>query len=80
MMRFIVEVVALVSWDELDPDDIDSDGNCAVDGAWLVSAKDVEAALDRFHDKVAIAFLEDFLISVRLYGPQDSFTSFRDAF
>ncbi|MFC3058544.1 hypothetical protein [Paenirhodobacter populi] len=78
MMRFIVEVVALVSWDDLDPYDIDIEGNCAVDGAWLVGATDAEAALDRFHDKVAIAFLEDFLISVRPYGSQDSFSSFRD--
>lgn len=64
MMHFIVEVVALVSWDDLDPHDIGIEGNCAVDGAWLVSATDAEAALHRFHDKVAIAFPEDILISV----------------
>lgn len=78
MTLFIVEVVALVSWDDLDPDDIDDEGICTVDGAWLVDAEDVEAALDRFHDRVAIATLDDFLITVRPRRPDDSFLSVRE--
>ncbi len=78
MTLFIVEVVALACWDELDPDDIDDEGLCTVDGAWLVDAEDEEAAHDRFHDRVAIATLDDFLITVRPHRPDDSFLSVRE--
>lgn len=78
MTLFIVEVVALVCWDELGPDDVDDEGICTVDGAWLVDAEDQEAALDRFHDRVTIATLDDFLISVRPCRPDDSFLSVRE--
>jgi hypothetical protein len=75
MTLFIVEVVALVGWDELDSNDIDEDGTCTVDGAWLVDAED--EALDRFLDGVAIAVLDDFLITVRRHRPEDKFLSLR---
>lgn len=78
MTLFIVEVVALVCWDDLDPDDLDDEGRCTVDGAWLVDAEDEEAALDHFHGRVAIATLDDFLITVRPRRPDDSFLSVRE--
>lgn len=66
----IVEVGCLVDFDDLDPDDLDAEGNCAVDGAWRVSLPGpcpdpTEAALDLFHRSVPIACLEDFQITVR---------------
>ncbi|NPD15098.1 hypothetical protein HOY34_07770 [Xinfangfangia sp. D13-10-4-6] len=78
MTLFIVEVVALVCWDDLDPDDLDDEGLCTVDGAWLVDAEDEEAALDRFHDRAPISVPDDFLVTVRPRRPEDSFLSVRE--
>ena len=78
MTLFIVEVVALLCWDDLDPDNVDDEGVCTVDGAWLVDAENEEAALDCFHDSVAIATLDAFLITVRPHRPDDSFLSVRE--
>lgn len=78
MRRFVVEVVVLVGWDDLDAEDVDDEGECIVDGAWLVEAVDEVAALDRFHHTIPIACLDDFLISVRPFRPADGLMSFRE--
>lgn len=78
MRQFIIEVVALSAWDDLDPEDVDDDGVCIVDGAFLVEASGREAALDRFHDEVPIACLDDFLITVRPYHSADALMSLRE--
>lgn len=74
--RIAVEVACLVDFDDLDEDDIDEDGNCTVDGSYLVTVaapegtpRDhvIEVAKDLFHNSVAIACLDDFSI---LFRPQ----------
>jgi hypothetical protein len=81
---FIVEVSCLVDFDELDADDLNEDGECAIDGAYLVGLTDVpagidatETVLDIFHDKIGIACLEDFEIVVRHAGPMDDESTLR---
>lgn len=78
MTWFVVEVVALADWEDLDPEDVDAQGECIVDGSYLVAASHEQAALESFHHQVPIACLEDFLISVRARCPQDGLASFRE--
>lgn len=78
MMWFVIEAAAVVGWDELDPEDVDESGDCSVDGCYLLEAQDETAALDRFHDKVPIACLDDFLITLRPLRSNDAPDSFRE--
>jgi hypothetical protein len=83
--EFVVEVAALVDFDEMDDDDLSSDGSCAVDGSYLVRVSSpgtayddaVELALDEFHGRVAIASLDDFNITVRTRSQLDQDGDFR---
>jgi hypothetical protein len=77
--RMIVEVTA-VSWlEDLDANDLDESGACAVDGAYRIvlagglaeRGDPVEAALDVFHATVPVACLDDFDILVRGEMPGD---------
>jgi hypothetical protein len=68
----IIEVSAVVDFEDLDPDDLNEDGQCSVDGSYAVNvygARDVataeEAALDKFHEKIGIASLDDYMIVSR---------------
>ncbi|MCW3783913.1 hypothetical protein [Defluviimonas salinarum] len=77
----IIEVAALCDFDEMDADDLDAAGNCAVDGAYRLRLTDAgeaadpkDLALDIFHHIVPIACLEDFDILIRLEKPSDSGT------
>ncbi|WP_140846730.1 hypothetical protein [Paracoccus sp. FO-3] len=76
MRWFVVEVVAVPDWEDLDPEDVDAEGNCIVDGCYLIRAADEAAALTRFHDKVPITCLDDFLITIRRRRPADDLASF----
>jgi hypothetical protein len=83
--ELVVEVAALVEFDEMDEDDLSSDGTCAVDGSYLVRVNSpstayddaVELALDEFHGRVAIASLDDFNITVRTRFQLDQDGDFR---
>lgn len=80
MPRYVVEVSALVDFDEMDPEDLNEEGECAVDGAYEVFAKDSEQALDIFHDKIGIARLDDFMIMVRPATKEDTGDMFMGSF
>lgn len=75
----IIEVSALTDFADLDPEDIDADGNCIVDGSYAVNVQGagtteaaLEAALDQFHAKVGIACLDDYAIVARQATAQDT--------
>lgn len=78
MTWFVVEVVAVADWEDLDPEDVDAEGNCIVDGCFLIMAVDEDAALTRFHDMVSIACLDDYLITMRRRRAADDVASFRE--
>lgn len=68
----IIEVSALIDFEDLDAEDVDAEGNCTVDGSYAVKvhgsatkASAIKAALDQFHAKVPIASLDDFSIVAR---------------
>lgn len=77
---FIIEVSVLGDFEDLDPEDLNEDGECAVDGAYLVMALDEEEARDIFHDKVGIANLDDYVILVREKTDADTDDTLRNAF
>lgn len=56
MSKFIVTVYQTSSDHKLDPEDLDY----RPEGAYLVAAEDTEEALDRFHEIIPIACLEDY--------------------
>lgn len=71
---WIVEVSCLTDHDELDPEDREPDGVCAVDGMWAATFAepvDQDTVLDRFHAEVPISSLEDFEIVPRPRGGHD---------
>lgn len=81
---FIVEVACLTDFDALDADDLNEDGDCAVDGAYEVTLRDIpedtdatEQVLDVFHDKIGIACLDDYMITVRVAGPDEDESTLR---
>ena len=77
MKAYLVEVTSLVDFDDLDADDRNDEGECAVDGTYglrLTGAlpKDPhERVLDIFHEEIGIACLDDFNILVRAANAQD---------
>jgi hypothetical protein len=80
--RMIVEVAGLCDVDEMDAEDRDTEGNCAIDGAYRIvlagsfaEREDlVDAVLDVFHASVPISCLDDFDILVRAERPEDAGT------
>lgn len=81
MPRMIVEVAADVDFDQMHPDDVNDNGQCIVDGSYGIFLKNVpslthssdltEATLTIFHNKIGIACLDDFTITVRNANPHD---------
>ena len=71
----VMEVTCHVDEVDLDPNDRDVDGGCAVDGPYGLSINDIPqaateeeirgAAEIRFHETVPISCLEDFSFQVR---------------
>lgn len=78
MTWFVVEVVAVADWEDLDPEDVDAGGNCIVDGCYMIMAVDEDAALTLFYDKVPIACLDDYLITMRRRRAADDVACFRE--
>ena len=84
----VVEVSCLVDFDELDGDDRAEDGTCLVFGSYHMMVEGVpvnappevvtERALDHFHNKFAIACLDDFQILARLANANDELTAMQD--
>lgn len=72
-VNMIVEVVAIVPFDQLSHKDLANDGNCAVDGSYRMTIDDedipdpelIEMALDHFHSNIPIGTLDHFLITCR---------------
>jgi hypothetical protein len=68
-----ISVHPIVSIEDMDMDDLDEDGSLLISNSYLIVLKSVpddfaeqniiDAALDEFHDKVAIAMLENFYIN-----------------
>lgn len=77
---WIIEVSADVDTEDLDPNDCDMSGDCAVDGAYRIQLEGAlaetedqkEVALDIFHLKVPISCLEDYTILIRPEQPLDA--------
>lgn len=74
---FIVEVSCLTDFDAPDADDLNEDGECAVDGAYEVTLRDIPTGADAtgqvlevFHDKIGIACLERLSPSLNQKGFQ----------
>lgn len=77
MKAYLVEVSCLVDFDDLDAEDVNEDGECAVDGTYALRLTGnlpedpVERVLDIFHDHIGIACLDDFTIIARPANDQD---------
>lgn len=79
--KMVIEVACLVGFDELDPDDLNNEGQCTVDGIYGLNLTDVPEEATRneiivatslqFHRHVAIACLDDFDIYYRDRSGQD---------
>ena len=65
MRQYLITMTQLVHDEDLDFDDA-NDGLVGTH-RFLVDADDREAALDQFHEKVAIANLENYDIEVEIY-------------
>ena len=77
MKAYLVEVSCLVDFDDLDGEDMNEDGEGAVDGTYGLRLKGdlpedpAERVLDIFHARIGIACLDDFNILVRPATAQD---------
>lgn len=73
--RYIVEVSTDLDFEDLDSNDLDEFGECAVDGSWMIGLAGIpegaepdeveEKVLDAFHRRAPIACLDDYRILVR---------------
>lgn len=85
--KVVVEVSCIVDFDRLDEEDRTENGECAVDGSYLITMRDVpenthpndvtEASLKEFHSSIPISCLEDFLIVARPATPHDEDAAMR---
>lgn len=84
----VVEVSCLVDFEDLDEEDRADDGTCLIDGSYYMMVEGVpadasdealtERALDHFHNKIAIACLDDFQILARRGNAHDELTAMQD--
>jgi hypothetical protein len=65
---YLVTVEALVPRELMDADD----RNEMIAGTYLIGEKDEEAALDYFHNHIAIACLDDFDINIEQISTTDA--------